>query len=475
MLFEVFIKMERILIMENNGGTMRVKIQKFGSFLSSMIMPNIGAFIAWGILAALFTPTGWFPNEQINEIIDPMLRWGLPMLVAYTSGYNVYQQRGGVIAVISSLGAMIGAEMPMFLAVMIISPITAFIQKKVDSLLDGKIRPGFEMLVNSFVIGILGAIFSVLAFFVIGPVIEGINIAFMGGVEWLIDKELFPLVAIIAEPAKVLFLNNALYHGVVVPLAMNQVMETGQSVLFMTIANQGPGLGILLAYLVFGRGTAKQSSPGAMVIHFFGGIHEMYFPYVLMNPLHFISIIVSGVVGLWVFDLFGAGLVAAPSPGSIFTILAMTERNSFVGIIVGTLVSTIIAFVISGLIVKFQKKTEEPQPIDLNNSEEQVTESSQTKNFDHINNIVFACDAGMGSSAMGATLLRKKLKENNLDIDVENYSISNIPENVDLIITHKDLTDRAKAVSPNSIHVSVENFLSSDKYDEVIQKILDSN
>ncbi|MGX7197999.1 PTS mannitol transporter subunit IICB [Enterococcus olivae] len=459
--------------MENNTGSVRVKIQKFGSFLSGMIMPNIGAFIAWGILATLFIPTGWIPNEQIAEMVDPMLRWGLPMLVAYTSGYNVYKQRGGVIAVISSLGAIIGAEMPMFLAVMIISPTVAFIQKKADSLLDGKIKPGFEMLVNSFVIGILGAIFSVLSYFAIGPVIEGINLAFMGGVEWLIDNKLFPLVAIIAEPAKVLFLNNALYHGVVVPLAMNQVMETGKSVLFMTIANQGPGLGVLLAYMFFGRGTAKQSAPGAIVIHFLGGIHEMYFPYVLMNPLHLVSIIVSGAVGLWTFDLFDAGLVAAPSPGSIFAILAMTERNSFIGIIVGTLISTIIAFVLSSLVVKFQKKTEEElQPINMNSDMEDVTEVSELPSFNNIKNIVFACDAGMGSSAMGASLLRKKIKENNLDIDVKNYSIANIPDNVDLIITHKDLTDRAKQVSPNSIHVSVENFLSSDKYDEVIKKLL---
>lgn len=463
-----------------NSNHVRVQIQKFGSFLSSMIMPNIGAFIAWGVITAIFLETGWYPNEHIAEMIGPILQWMLPILVAYTAGYNVYEKRGGVIGTIASMGAFIGASIPMFLASMIISPISAFLLKRIDKLLLGKVKAGFEMLVNNFSLGILGAILSIVSYLAVGPLIQSLNYIFMSGVQLLLDHGLFPLISLIAEPAKVLFLNNALDHGVLGPIALNQVAENGKSFLFLVIQNPGPGLGVLLAYTLFGKGSAKQSAPGAIIIHFFGGIHEIYFPYVLMNPLLLIALIAGGSVGLLVFHIFGSGMVAAASPGSIFAILAMTERHSYLGIVLGILISTIISFVISVIFVKMSKNEtdldksiEQSSSMKIKKVKEEPSVSDKVNNIDdlpiNIKYVVFACDAGMGSSAMGASILRKKFKDNGLDMNVTNYAISNLPSEAELIITHQDLTDRAIQSRPDAFHISVDNFLTSDKYDEIVK------
>lgn len=452
----------------------RTRVQKAGSFLSEMIMPNIGAFVAWGLITAIFIGNGWFPNENIAPMIAPMLRWMLPLLVAYTGGYNIYSQKGGVVATVGSMGAILASETPMFIAVMFIAPLSAFLYKKIDLFLDGKIKSGFEMLVNSFVIGLLGAVISIISFLTVGPLFEAISQFFMVVVENIMSRGLFPLIAIIAEPAKVLFLNNALYHGVIVPIAMNQVAEQGFSILFWSIANIGPGLGILLAYMFYGKGTSKESAPGAAIIHFFGGIHEMYFPYVLKNPLHVISIVVSGMVGLFLANLLEIGFIAPPALGSIFAVLAVTRKSSILPAILLILISTVISFAISAVIVRFEKE-EITEEIDLdetviNNENENITLSP------NVSNIVFACDAGQGSSAMGASLLRKKLKDNGItDVTVKNYAISNIPDDADLIVTQESLASRAKSVNSKAQYVLVDNFLAQDKYDEVVRMLSKKN
>lgn len=456
----------------------KANVQKMGSFLSEMIMPNIGAFVAWGLITAIFIENGWFPNENIAQMIDPMLRWMLPLLVAYTAGYNVYSQKGGVVATVGSMGAIMASETPMFIAVMFIAPLTAYLYKEIDQSLDGNIKPGFEMLVNSAVIGVIGAVISIISFLTVGPIFDAISQFFMVVVDGIISRGLFPLIAIIAEPAKVLFLNNALYHGVIVPIAMNQVAEQGYSILFWTIANIGPGLGVLLAYMFYGKGTSKQSAPGAAIIHFFGGIHEMYFPFVLKNPLHLISIIASGMVGLFLFSLFEVGNVAPPALGSIFAILAVTRRTSILPALLVIFISTLVSFGISAVIVRFEK--EDVTEVEMTQDEgqkEEIEEDVYTEEIVglgnlNINKIVFACDAGQGSSAMGATLLRKKLKENNItDVTVKNSSITNIPDDTDLVVTQKSLADRAKSVNSKAQYVLVDNFLAQDKYDEVVKSL----
>ena len=310
---------------------MKEKVQVFGRTLSGMVMPNIGAFIAWGLLTALFIASGWFPNETLAQLNTPMSRYLLPLLIGYTGGKAVSDQRGGVIGAIATMGVIVGSDIPMFIGAMIMGPLAAWILKKFDKLIEGKVKAGFEMLVNNFSLGIIGAILAAAAVVIIAPVVTGLNTLLEAGVNVFVEHQLLPLASLFIEPAKVLFLNNAINHGILSPMGIQQVEEAGKSIFFLLEANPGPGLGVLLAYCIAGKGSAKSSAPGAVIIHFFGGIHEIYFPYILMNPLLLVSTIAGGASGVLIFSLFDVGLTGPSSPGSIISILMMCERHCYVG------------------------------------------------------------------------------------------------------------------------------------------------
>ncbi len=460
--------------------TVKVKIQKFGNFLSSMVLPNIGAFIAWGLITALFIPTGFFPNESLAKLEGPMVTYLLPLLIGYTGGKLVHDQRGGVVGAIATMGVIVGApDTPMFLGAMIMGPLGGYVIKKFDSVIEGKIRAGFEMLVNNFSAGILGGILAILAFLGIGPAVDGLTKLLVAGVDWLIGAGLLPLTSLLIEPAKILFLNNAINHGVLSPIGLEQVQQTGQSVLFLLEANPGPGLGVLLAFMLFGRGTAKQSAPGAAIIHFLGGIHEIYFPYVLMKPMLFLSVILGGMSGVFTLVLLGGGLSAPASPGSILAIAAVTppEGMKYLANFAAVIVAAVVSFIVSAIVLKSSKKQEDNIEEATKKMEEMKGKKSSVSGQisqqqgtlpGEVNKIVFACDAGMGSSAMGASLLRKKVKEAGLDIFVTNTAISNLPADAQVVITQEELTPRAKNKLPDAYHISVDNFLSSPEYDKLI-------
>ncbi|MEK5325670.1 PTS mannitol transporter subunit IICB [Aeribacillus sp. FSL M8-0254] len=470
---------------------LKVKIQRFGSYLSGMIMPNIGAFIAWGLITALFIPTGWTPNEALAKLVNPMIQYLLPLLIGFTGGRMVYDLRGGVVGATATMGVIVGADIPMFLGAMIMGPLGGYIIKQVDRLFQGKVKSGFEMLVNNFSAGIVAAILTIIAFLGIGPIVVTLSGILAGGVKFIVDANLLPLASIFIEPGKVLFLNNAINHGILSPLGIEQAAETGKSVLFLLETNPGPGLGILLAYMLFGKGNSKQTAPGAAIIHFLGGIHEIYFPYILMRPLLILAAIAGGASGVLTFLLFDAGLVAVPSPGSIIALMIMTPKGHYISVLAGVIVATAVSFLISSIILKAAKAdseedlsaaAEKMQQLKGKESKaaEMLTNQAQKDSEDaelqenelaNVQKIVFACDAGMGSSAMGASILRNKVKKAGLNIEVTNTAINNLPDDADIVFTHKDLTDRAKAKLPNATHISVENFLNSPKYDELLEKL----
>lgn len=473
----------------DNKSDFKVRVQRFGSYLSGMVMPNIGAFIAWGIITALFIPTGWWPNESLAKLVGPMITYLLPLLIGFTGGRIVYDIRGGVVGATATMGVIVGSDIPMFLGAMIMGPLGGFIIKWFDKLVEGKIKSGFEMLVNNFSAGILGGALTLIAYMGIGPVVEAFSKLLASGVQFIIDHHILPLANVFIEPAKVLFLNNAINHGILSPLGVEQAANTGKSILFMLESNPGPGFGILLAFTLFSKGTAKQTAPGAAIIHFFGGIHEIYFPYILMKPTLILAAIAGGISGTFVFSIFDAGLVAAPSPGSIFAYLAMTPKGGYFGVLAGVIVATVVSFLVASLILKTSKATDEDlsqatekmeqmkgkkssvSSVLTKNQTEDHTEDQSKVNLEKVNKIVFACDAGMGSSAMGASILRNKVQKAGLDITVTNTAINNLPDDADIVVTHKDLTDRAIAKLPNATHISVENFLNSPKYDELINSL----
>ncbi len=470
--------------MENSS--FRVRLQKLGTTLSNMVMPNIGAFIAWGVLTSLFIETGWLPNETFATIVGPMITYLLPLLIGYTGGYNVYGQRGGVVGAILTMGVISGSSVPMFIGAMAVGPFGAWVIKKFDEKVQPKIRPGFEMLVNNFSAGLIGFALMLLTFKVVGPFVENMTGAIGDGVQAIVDMKLLPLANIIIEPAKILFLNNALNHGIFTPLGTEQVLEVGKSVLFLLEANPGPGLGILLAYAFFGKGSAKSSSWGAMVIHFLGGIHEIYFPYVMMKPALFLAAIAGGVSGTFVFQTLGAGLGAAASPGSIFAIWGMVPKGdgyigNWLSVTAGVLAGALASFLVAAIILKSDnsegdslESAQAATKAAKAASKGQVIEAVSSEiSAESVKQIIFACDAGMGSSAMGASLLRDKVKKAGLDIPVTNKAIANLQDtDFTLIVTQEELASRAKQRTPRAIHVAVDNFLTSPKYDEIIVQLL---
>lgn len=459
---------------------MKEKVQLFGRFLSGMVMPNIGAFIAWGLITALFISTGWFPNETIAQLVSPMSRMLLPLLIAYTGGSVVAGQRGGVIGAIASMGVIVGSEDPMFIGAMVVGPLAAWVIKKFDKLMENRVRAGFEMLVNNFSLGIIGAILAIVAMKGITPLVSLLNGWMETGVGFFVDHGLLPLTSIFIEPAKVLFLNNAINHGILSPMGIKQVEEIGKSVFFLLEANPGPGLGILLAYCFAGKGSAKSSAPGAVIIHFLGGIHEIYFPYILMNPLLILAAIAGGASGVFIFTLLGVGLTAPASPGSILAIMMMAERHCYFGLILGVLVSAAISFGISIPILKFMSKDtsleEAQQKKDSMKREakgikEEAVGATVEKRA-KISKIAFACDAGMGSSAMGATVLKKKIAAAGIEgIEVIHTPVSSIPKDVQVVVTHQELGERAAHSNPDARLILITNFLAAPQYDELVEEL----
>ena len=468
----------------------KTKVQKLGRALSGMVMPNIGAFIAWGFITALFIEKGWLPNAQLAEMVTPMLKYVLPVLIGYTGGKMIAGDRGSVIGAIATVGIVVGAgDTTMLIGGMIMGPLGGWVIKKFDELVDGKIPSGFEMLVNNFSVGILGLILAIIGFYAIGPVVIAVTSVLQAGVEFLVKRNLIFLTSLFIEPAKVLFLNNAINHGILSPLGIEQAKEMGSSIMFLLEANPGPGLGVLLAYCIFGKGSSKESAPGAVIIHFLGGIHEIYFPYILMNPALILAVMLGGASGVLTFSVLGAGLVAAASPGSIIAILAMTAKGKYFAVIAGIVVATIVSFLVSSVFVKRAAARDEEQDLDAaqaqmknmkaeaKNQKVEVGQDDVAVAIDKevavsdIKKIIFACDAGMGSSAMGAARFKSKIKDLNLGIEVAAAPVDNVPADAQIIVTHESLAQRAEDKYDDKEIIEIKNFLKDDNIEALYNRL----
>lgn len=450
---------------------MKNSIQKFGKFLSAMVMPNIGAFIAWGFITALFIEAGWIPNERLATLVDPMLKYLIPTLIAFQGGRMVGGDRGGVMGAVATLGVIAGSEQTMLIGAMAMGPFAGLIIKKFDKAVEGKIPAGFEMLVNNFSVGIFGMILAIIGYYLIGPVMATILAILTAGVEILVTNKLLPFVAIFLEPAKVLFLNNAINHGIFTPIGIEQAAETGKSIMYMLEANPGPGLGVLLAYWVFSKDkVTKSSAPGAVIIHFFGGIHEIYFPYVLMNPVIIIAPIAASIVTIFYYSIMGAGLVGPASPGSIIAFLAVAPKGETLKVLIGVVLAAVVSFVVASPIVKLSGNKNLDEATDKMKNMKAEAKGLAKANGE-IKKIVFACDAGMGSSAMGATKFRNRIAPLNLGITVINTSVDNVPADADVVVCQAVLQDRAKASAPQAELITIGNFLADPNLDALFASL----
>ena len=468
---------------------MKEKVQSFGRFLSGMVMPNIGAFIAWGLITALFIAAGWFPNEQLATMVSPMLSYVLPVLIAYTGGKMVGGQRGAVMGAIACVGVVCGApDYPMLMGAMMVGPLGGLVIKKFDQMVEGKIPAGFEMLVNNFSIGILGMILAIIGFYLIGPVMAAVLVILQGGVDILVNMGLLPLVSIFVEPAKVLFLNNAINHGIFTPLGAQQAETMGRSIFYMIETNPGAGAGVLLAYWMFAKDkTTKDSAPGALIVHVLGGIHEIYFPYVLMNPLLLVATIGGSVAAMFFNTLFNVGLVSPASPGSILAMLAVAPRGGQILVIISFLIATAVSFLIATPIVKMSNSNASLEDAQAQMSDMKAASKGQAGgayaatadggevDLRTLDTIVFACDAGMGSSAMGAAVLQKKLEAAGLgNIKVKHFSVSEVPAGIRFVVCHQDLVERARKSAPSARIVTISNFMNAPQYDQIVAEIIDA-
>jgi PTS system mannitol-specific IIC component len=449
-------------------------IMRIGRSMSAMVMPNIGAFIAWGLITALFIPDGWLPNDNLAKLVSPALTYLLPILIAYTAGKNIAGDRGGVTGAIATIGVIAGSDIPMFIGAMIMGPAGGLAIKEFDKLTKGRVRSGFEMLVNNFSVGIIGMLLAIAGFLVVGNAISSLTGLVSRAAEALIAHKMLPLISLVVEPAKILFLNNAINHGIFSPIGIEQVHEIGQSVMFLIEANPGAGLGMLLAYWAVGKGSSKTSAPGAAIIHFFGGIHEIYFPYVFANPLLLISMIAGSSASLLFFSIFGGGLVAPASPGSIISVLAMAPKGQTLIVLAGVLIAAGVSFAVSLPLIKGRK---------ANATDNQVNADVNISGSGTRQRIKFACDAGMGSSALGATRFRKRAAYENIDADISNCAIEDIPADTDIVVCQNHLKDRAlEKVEKNSaeggkktVVIGIENFMDDPALDRLLESLKGGN
>ena len=450
---------------------MRQQIQQFGRTLSSMVMPNIGAFIAWGFITALFIPEGWWPNGQLAQLVGPMLTYLLPLLIAYTAGRNVAGERGGVIGAIAAVGVSVGSDIPMFIGAMIMGPLAGYAIRRFDRMVEGRVKAGFEMLVSNFSIGILGMLLAVLGYYVVGSVVSGLTMLISSGAELVIRHGLLPLVSLFVEPAKVLFLNNAVNHGIFSPIGIEQARETGQSIMFLLETNPGPGLGVLLAYWLFGRGNARQSAPGAVIIQFFGGIHEIYFPYILARPVLIVAAIAGSAAGLLFFSLSDAGLVAPASPGSILSVLAMAPKGKTLIVLLGVVISAAVSLVVAAPFIRRASKTETEGDPAVGKLPQSAAGISPHAAGRPVRKVIFACDAGMGSSALGATRFRKRLRDAEIGVAVGNSAADRIPSDADVVVCQSVLAERIAAAAKGAELIVIDNFLSDPGLDALFARL----
>nr|WP_211227422.1 PTS mannitol transporter subunit IICB [Alicyclobacillus contaminans] len=464
---------------------MKAGLQKFGGFLAGMVMPNIPALIAWGLITAFFIPTGWTPNAKLNQLVGPFVTFLIPVLIGYTGGKLVHGERGAVVGALATAGVAVGSSQPMFLGAMIMGPLGGYLVKMFDRMTKDRIPSGFEMLVNTFSAGIIGGALAIIGFLGVDRVMTAVSNALGAAASWITAVHLLPLIAIFIEPGKVLFLNNAINHGILDPLGIQQAKETGKSIFFLLETDPGPGLGILLAYLLFGKGSVRQSAPGAIVIQFLGGIHEIYFPYILMKPILILAVIAGGIAADSTFMLLHAGLVATASPGSIFAEMAMSPRGGYFPVLAGIFVGAAVSLLVASLILARSREEFSEDSLSMATSlmkqmkaesKGQVAAATVANAAERAvsklpSRVIFACEAGMGSSAMGASLLRKQLKDAGYDIPVDHMPVNQLPADAEVVFTQQSLSERARQVATHAVIYTVDNFLDKATYQAFIEEL----
>ena len=446
-------------------------LRRFGHRLSGMIMPNLSIFIAWSLLSLVAGYTTGNLRLALSEVETIMIRVVLPILIGFTGGKMFEEQRGGVVAAIATVGVIVSTDVPQLFGAMFIGPLAGYTFAKIEQILLPKVKEGYEMLTKNFLAGIVGGLLCCFGILVVAPAVESASFWLYQFSSWLIEANLLPLVHVFLEPLKVLFFNNAINHGLLTPLGLEGASQTGQSILFLLETNPGPGVGVLVAFLLFGSVGQRKTAGGATMIQLIGGIHEIYFPFVLMDPRLFLAVIAGGMSGTLVFQIFNVGLSAPASPGSLVAILANTPTDARLAVFSGIFVSFLCSFAIASLLLKRQRGIE---PVSIIKMKEEDQVETVTPNYQQI---LFVCDAGMGSSAMGASLLSRQLKAVDLEMPVTYKSVHQMKwQPKTLVVIQAELKQLAQKYVPEKDMVSVQNFLEiKSYYPQVLAKLTASS
>lgn len=456
---------------------MKNEINRIGRFYKGIILNNIGIFMFVGILSVVFNDYGWFPNKDMYAISQLAYNVVLPVLVSFEAGRRVGGNNGGIVAALALCGIIAADMQPGLISAMMIGPVAGILWKHSMGRISAICPEPLQMLCNNLWIGILGGTLAGAAYFGIEPLMDQFAKLLSQVVNMLLSAGLIGILSVLIEPGKVFFLNNLMNHGVLIPLGMEQVAEGGRSILFLLEANPGPGLGVLLAMLLHYKD--RQNEYGAAIVtHALGGLHEVYFPYVLSNLRMLFPLIAGGIAGNIIFYFGGGELQGPVSPGSLILILFMAGKSAFFPVLSGVTVSALVSFA-GGMVLlrRTPRYTQEPEKIN-SGRHESIKEKESDEGVMKISSIAVVCDGGVGTSAMGASILRRKLAEENLlDITVNASAADRIPADVDLIVCQKDFKVHAPELF-NAIHddvkiSTVETLLRTDAYKELVEELLE--
>ncbi|WHQ36846.1 hypothetical protein [Spiroplasma sp. SV19] len=498
----------------------RKMVQKFGSFMAGMIMPTVSLLIAWGLMAAMFLTNvqgesiGWFNVPALGRFVGPTMKYLIPSLIGFMAGKMIYDVRGGMLGAFVTFAAIIGNDWVydqfgatillingktinasnspnQIIGAMILAPLTVYGFKKIEKLYINRVKVGFEMLVKNFSLALIAIIYAIMIFYAWGWIMFGISWVMISIINLFTKTPwVFPFMAILTEPLRAMFLNNALNHGVMVPLGTEDVvrqLDNGvinpASWFFMVGGNPGPGFGLLLAYVVW-RKQQRAAALGSSPIQLLGGIHEVHYVYIVAEPIMILATISGAFVSLGVVAIFSGGTRAVISPGSLISVIAMSPTAIKIAInIIAVLAGALTAFGVASFIMIFKRHHKTDQLI-VNVTDEGIAfqdpvvslsqDRKKTPNFNWAKAklLMVACDAGMGSSAMAAAILRKWCEKNNIDIIVKNCAVKDLTPDVDICVTMKTFADIAHEKIPNAYIYPVSQFLGKNIFDNLHAELI---
>lgn len=458
----------------NECNSLKRLLSKGVKFYSSIIAANLPLFIMLGFISLMFSNSGLFPNEKMALVSQSCYKYLLPTILAYYAGKKIGGESGAFTGAVCGLAISIFSAYTSFIASIFMGTLCGILCRFLKEKIKFDKFTGFEMISKNIFFGAVGVITVSLTYFIFAPIFSYIDLFFSNLIEYLSDVKTLPITTSVIETLKVFSLNNSINHGFLIPAGVENAANFGKSVFFLLETNPGPGLGILLAFYILNKDRRKYFA-SCMTVQAIGGIHEIYFPIVLSNLKLLIALILGAMSGNLVFYLLHAGARGAISPGSIITIFLMCTPSDWFAIMLGIATSAVVSCLSACLILEFDAHKSKEVESDDNTSESIETTSEPVfslPDFGYVEDIVFVCDAGIGSSVMAASMFKKMLIENGLGgISVSSSPVDEIPEDADLLICQKIISTKARNYNEYATIIEVENFMDSNMYKAIIEKI----